>query len=79
MPVIILTIDTITIKKGNMYETKTNAFLKKFILITNLVFKLALYLVSETVTVTNRNINQKYQLQMFIGEYTLKVNIDLLY
>lgn len=29
MPVIILTIDTITIKKGNMYETKTNAFLKK--------------------------------------------------
>lgn len=79
MPVIILTIDTITIKKGNMYETKTNAFLKKFILITNLVFKLALYLVSETVTVTNRSINQKYQLQMFIGEYTLKVNIDLLY
>lgn len=79
MPVIILTIDMITIKKGNMYETKTNAFLKKLILITNSVFKLALYLVSETVTVTNRSINQKYQLQMFIGEYTLKVNIDLFY
>lgn len=62
-----------------MYETKTNAFLKKLILITNSVFKLALYLVSETVTVTNRSINQKYQLQMFIGEYTLKVNIDLFY
>lgn len=79
MPVIILTIDMITIKKGNMYETKTNAFLKKLILITNSMFKLALYLVSETVTVTNRSINQKYQLQMFIGEYTLKVNIDLFY
>lgn len=79
MPVMILTIDMITIKKGNMYETKTNAFLKKLILITNSVFKLALYLVSETVTVTNRSINQKYQLQMFIGEYTLKVNIDLFY
>lgn len=79
MPVIILTIDMITIKKGNMYETKTNAFLKKLILITNSVFKLALYLVSETVTVTNRSISQKYQLQMFIGEYTLKVNIDLFY
>lgn len=79
MPVIILTIDMITIKKSNMYETKTNAFLKKLILITNSVFKLALYLVSETVTVTNRSINQKYQLQMFIGEYTLKVNIDLFY
>lgn len=79
MPVMILTIDMITIKKSNMYETKTNAFLKKLILITNSVFKLALYLVSETVTVTNRSINQKYQLQMFIGEYTLKVNIDLFY
>lgn len=79
MPVMILTIDMITIKKSNMYETKTNAFLKKLILITNSVFKLALYLVSETVTVTNRSISQKYQLQMFIGEYTLKVNIDLFY
>lgn len=51
MPVIILTIDLITIKKGNIYETKTNAFLKKLMLITNSVFKLALYLVSETITV----------------------------